>query len=446
LTRLAMRMLILAAFQIALVLVAVILAGALFGFGFYVRALSAEMALTQEHLVAALQRAPAARADARSGGEFVASQYLPGDVEVIVLDATSRVAVYRLRRANPQPIVSVRGRADLSGEPHASGLIARLALALATAFGLESRHAHVGDLYIIVTINDAMLAATVKSFLLPLAVTLLAVALLAVLIARTLTRQTMLPLQQAFAERDRANAAMRRFIADAGHQLRTPLTIVQGFIDILRRNPNEAPQERARILDTMFRQCRIMSELIEKLILLDRWQREQRVQAFEPIDVGVLVSDLIAPVADAHPQRQIRVRAREGLMAAIDPSELGHVVTNLVDNALKYTSGTIDVTVDGDAEFVTIDVRDEGPGIAPHHAARIFDRFYRGPRRDVEGSGLGLAIARRAVERAHGSLTLESDPVSGSRFSVRLPRIPGRSDGCATKSSGGNVSGNENRS
>jgi two-component system OmpR family sensor kinase len=250
---------------------------------------------------------------------------------------------------------------------------------------------------------------------------LLLATLCAALVARTLTRQTTLPLQEAFAQRDAANAAMRQFIADAGHQLRTPLTVVQGFIDIMRRGGGDDAAERERILGMMSRQSRIMGALIDKLILLERWQHADG-QPAEPIDVGVLVADLAAPLANAHPERRLDVSTEPGLLAAIDPTELGYVVNNLLDNALKYTGGEIDVLVRGDARAVTIEVRDRGPGLEPAEAPRIFDRFYRGAQRDVEGSGLGLAIAKRAVERAHGSISVESSRERGSRFVVRLPR------------------------
>ena len=115
---------------------------------------------------------------------------------------------------------------------------------------------------------------------------------------------------------------MRQFIADAGHQLRTPLTVVQGFIAILRRGGFESAADRERILDTMNDQSRIMGSLIDKLILLERWESPEAAPAAAPIDVGTLVADLVAPIADAHPDRQLRrLDARaEYLRRSIRPS------------------------------------------------------------------------------------------------------------------------------
>ena len=130
-------------------------------------------------------------------------------------------------------------------------------------------------------------------------------------------------MERAFAARDRANASMRQFIADAGHQLRTPLTVVQGFIAILRRGGMESAPDRDRILDTMNDQSRIMGSLIDKLILLERWENVEVPERLLPIDVGRLVADLVSPIADAHPDRSFAIAAEPGVLAAIDPTELG---------------------------------------------------------------------------------------------------------------------------
>lgn len=460
-TRLARRIQTLAAVEISLVLVAVLLAGMLLAFGFYIRTLSNELSGTMTQLRASLAR-EASLPNARAGGNFAASLLLGTGSEIIFLDANTRVTVYRLHRADARPVVTERSRGDLSGDPRASGPLAHVILGLATAFGLQSLFAHIGNLYIIVKSNDATLVSTVRSFFIPLLVTLVIAVTCGILIARALTRQALRPLddvtaalqrfasgdltpqliaaderhelgslavayngaieqmERAFAARDRANTSMRQFIADAGHQLRTPLTVVQGFIAILRRGGFDSPGDREHILDTMNDQSRIMGSLIDKLILLERWEGGEAADSVTPIDVGTLVADLVAPIADAHPERRFAVSTHAGVLAAIDPTELGYVVTNLTDNAVKYGLGEIEVRVDARDSRAVIEVADQGPGIPSTDAARVFDRFYRGSQREVPGSGLGLAIVKRAVERAHGSVSIESSP-HGSRFIVELP-------------------------
>jgi two-component system OmpR family sensor kinase len=227
-------------------------------------------------------------------------------------------------------------------------------------------------------------------------------------------------MERAFAERERVNASMRQFIADAGHQLRTPLTVIRGFLGILLRGELRTPSDRDRILETMSGQTQIMASLIEKLMLLEQWESGSAGEA-EPIDVGQLVSDVALPIAEANAGRELRIDAHPGPLAAIDPGDLTHAVTNLLDNAIKYSQGTINVGVYAENGSVGVDVVDEGPGIDPQAADHVFDRFYRGDNRDVPGSGLGLAIAKRAIERAGGTLTLRSN-MRGSRFTITLPR------------------------
>ncbi len=451
----------LAAIEISIVLAAVILAGALFAFGAYVRSVSNELSGTLVQLQTALMRT--SLPDARAGGVFAASLLLGSGSEIVFLDANTRVAVYRAHRTDPNPVVTVRPRGDLSGDPHPSGPLSRVILGLATAFGLQSLNAHLGNVYVVVKSNDAALVRTVTSFTLPLLIALALAVICATLVARTLTRQALRPLddvtaaltrfasgdltpqpiaaderhelgslaaayngaieqmERAFAARDRANTAIRQFIADAGHQLRTPLTVVQGFIAILRRGGIESAPDRDRILQTMNDQSRIMGALIDKLILLERWEGLQAAATAAPIDVGTLVADLISPIADAHPERHFEVSTQSGVLAAIDPTELGYVVTNLADNAVKYGEGDIAVRVSARDGTALIEVADRGPGIPSTDAARVFDRFYRGAQRDVSGSGLGLAIVKRAVERAGGTISLATSP-SGSHFTVQLPR------------------------
>jgi two-component system, OmpR family, sensor kinase len=460
-TRLARRLRSLAAVEISLVLVALIVLGALLGFWIYMRTIQNELTGTLNQLEVSLSRA--SLPSARAGGSFAASLLLGAGSEIVFLDANTRITVYRAHRSDAQPTVTIRRRGDLSGDPRPRGPLARVILGMATAFGLQPLFARAGNLYVIVRSNDGVLVSTVSSFFIPLLIALAIAITCGFLIARVLTRQALRPLdnvtaalqrfasgdltphtiaadeghelaelaaayngaidqlERAFAARDRANTAMRQFIADAGHQLRTPLTVVQGFIAILRRGGMESEPDRDRILDTMNDQSRIMGSLIDKLILLERWESPEAAAPAVPIDVGTLVADLVTPIADAHPDRHFVISTQAGILAMIDPTELGYVVTNLADNAVKYGVGEIAVRVRAQDSKAVIEVADEGPGIPSTDAVRVFDRFYRGTQRDVSGSGLGLAIVKRAVERAQGTISLDTSP-NGSRFTVLLPR------------------------
>ncbi|HEX3456517.1 MAG TPA: HAMP domain-containing sensor histidine kinase [Candidatus Baltobacteraceae bacterium] len=460
-SKLSRRIETLATIEIALVLAAIIIGGALLGFGAYIRTLSNEITGTMAQLQGAVARN--ALPNARAGGAFAGSLLLGSGSEIVFLDSNTRVTVYRMHRSDPRPAVKVRSRGDLSGDPVPSGALSQVILGMATAFGLASLRSHVGNLFVIVRANDATLVSTVQSFVVPLSLALVLAVACAVLVARALTRQALRPLEdvtgalqrfasgdltpqwvttesanelaplatayngaveqmeRAFDARDRANTSMRQFIADAGHQLRTPLTVVQGFIAILRRGGFDSPPDRDRILDTMNDQSRIMGSLIDKLILLERWESPESAEKPAPIDVGTLVGDLVAPIVDANPDRNFSVKTQPGILAEIDPTELGYVVTNLADNAVKYGLGEIGISVRAENSTAVIEVADRGPGIPSTDVTRVFDRFYRGAQRDVSGSGLGLAIVKRAVERAHGTIAIDTGP-NGSRFIVQLPR------------------------
>lgn len=228
---------------------------------------------------------------------------------------------------------------------------------------------------------------------------------------------------RALAERDAAEAKTHRFIADAGHQLRTPLTVLRGFVGILRKGQLRHPDDAPKLLEKAERQIALMAALIERMTLLENWHSAEP-PAGSPTDVGALVSEVVGSIAAANPERDVRIVADPGAIARLDAEELTYAITNLISNALKYArEGPIDVQVVSGKSTISIIFSDHGPGIAPEELPHVFDRFYRGTRRDVPGSGLGLAITKLAAERAGGTVAAESTPGKGARFTITLPRV-----------------------
>jgi signal transduction histidine kinase len=228
--------------------------------------------------------------------------------------------------------------------------------------------------------------------------------------------------QQAFVEREAAEAQIRQFVADAGHELRTPLTILLGYIDVLKRRAGDDDRSR-RIFDTIGIEGSRMRTLIDNLVLLAKLEGED-VRPVEPFDLTAMLQDDIVET-----RRVIAPNVRFDLDVAVDATIIGdrteiyEAIANVVDNAIKYAPGSpVAITVRAsDGSGVEIAIRDQGPGISASDREAIFDRFYRGDRRgEIEGSGLGLAIAKRAVERAGGSLTLGDSSPAGSTFIIRL--------------------------
>jgi len=229
----------------------------------------------------------------------------------------------------------------------------------------------------------------------------------------------------AFEERKNVELQMRQFIADAGHELRTPLTVVMGFIDVLRRRSAADPTTSARIFDTMLTESRRMRALIDKLIALARLENPQRRETAW-IDVADVAERVVTAMQALQTKPRITLAAEHGVVISGDEHELHEVISNLVENALKYAPlSPVEVAVRSEGGQAVVEVVDRGPGLSETERGRVFDRFYRGENRgDAEGSGLGLAIVKRAVERAGGEVSLESGPGQGCRFTIRLPREP----------------------
>jgi signal transduction histidine kinase len=226
----------------------------------------------------------------------------------------------------------------------------------------------------------------------------------------------------AFAEREAAEAQMRQFVADAGHELRTPLTIVLGYIDLLRRRVSDADERSKFIFSSIASEGRRMRTLVDNLVLLAKLEGED-TRLFEPFDVGDLVAEIVEVRRGLAPAVNFDVATRAAATAIADRDEVYEALANIIDNAIKYAPGSrirVESASPHDG-IVEISVADDGPGIPPEDREAIFERFFRGASRgEVEGSGLGLAIAKRAIERAGGSLRLDTSVARGTRFVIAL--------------------------
>ena len=225
----------------------------------------------------------------------------------------------------------------------------------------------------------------------------------------------------AFAERHQAETQMRQFVADAGHELRTPLTIVLGYIDLLRRRADAGDERSRRIFSSIGIEGARMRTLIDNLVLLARMEGED-VRPPEPFDLCPLLEEMVDARRLLHPGLPIALDCAVDATVIGNLDEIHEAIANVVDNAIKYAPGApIRIVADAADGGVEVTIADEGPGIHADDRESIFDRFFRGSMRgEVEGSGLGLAIAKRAVERAGGTLVLASSSEAGTTFALRL--------------------------
>jgi two-component system OmpR family sensor kinase len=220
---------------------------------------------------------------------------------------------------------------------------------------------------------------------------------------------------------------MRRFVADAGHELRAPLTVIIAYAEILAGGAAGDPtaaQALAAIRDEGGR----MRALVDKLILLARLETPPTPVPTRPVNLTLLaeqVRDGLRPLAG----ERVRVRATADHLVDGDEGELRDALGAIVENALVYApDGPIEIALDRegkDGRAIVLTVSDRGPGFAPDETERVFQRFYRGRdhARAPDGSGLGLAIARRAVERAGGTIAARTRPEGGAAVELRLTAL-----------------------
>ena len=216
------------------------------------------------------------------------------------------------------------------------------------------------------------------------------------------------------------------FVANASHELRSPLTVVAGYLETFSADPDIG--ELAGPIAEMRRQTDRMTRIIEDLLELSRFEANDGPIKGAPIDVAAMASSLRKDVLarPAHP-RQVDVSIESGASLIGDEAMVESAFANLVDNAAKYTpaDGSMQIRWWTDEEGGHFSVRDTGPGIPAEHLPRLTERFYRvdpGRSRDTGGSGLGLAIVKHALHRHGGRLEIDSSEGRGSTFTCHFPR------------------------
>ena len=225
-------------------------------------------------------------------------------------------------------------------------------------------------------------------------------------------------LNEMLARLETAFETQRRFVDDAGHELRTPITIVRGHLELLEDNPNERRETLELVMDELDRMARIVNDLL----VLAKWEQPDFL-AVDRVDVGALTDDVLAK-ASALGERRWQVDARAGATIVADRQRLTQALMQLAQNAAQHTADGDEIgfgTFVGEEE-ARLWVRDTGPGIPFEEQERVVDRFYRaGEGRRSDGAGLGLSIVE-AIARAHGGrLELSSVPGSGATFTIVLP-------------------------
>jgi two-component system, OmpR family, sensor kinase len=215
---------------------------------------------------------------------------------------------------------------------------------------------------------------------------------------------------------ERSVQAQREFVANASHQLRTPLTAMKLQIEgAITDAEDEAVRERLLAAD---REVDRLAEIVDRLLVMAR-EIEEGTSA--RVDVEEAARRAVDRWTERAAQRRSSLEVRgEGGTARADATDLDQIFDNLIDNATSYAPGEVTVETERSNGRVVVAVRDRGNGIPPEEVARITERFYRGKEAPAGGSGLGLAIARQLAEKWGGTLTVESSLGEGTRVEVTL--------------------------
>lgn len=258
------------------------------------------------------------------------------------------------------------------------------------------------------------------------------------------------------------------FLANASHELKTPLASLSGFIETLKGHARDDPKARDKFLDIMATQADRMSRLVSDLLSLSRIELNEHIPPAGRVDLARAAADVVDAVSVLSAERNVVVQLEDRETSAPvngDRDEILQVVQNLVDNAIKYSpaSGTVEIVIRPDIaldeasapwsggnrgvgatrlplvtpdretgqRYAAVTVRDHGPGLAREHLPRLTERFYRveGQKSgERQGTGLGLAIVKHIVNRHRGGLTVESAPGQGAAFTAYFPVVPRRDD------------------
>jgi signal transduction histidine kinase len=219
--------------------------------------------------------------------------------------------------------------------------------------------------------------------------------------------------------------ALRRFVADAAHQIHTPLTAVHADLELAASEP-DAPRQQM-FIERAMSQLKRLEILTNDLLDLSRLEAHALDEHRKPVDLVALVREISEAFASRAEQAGIAFNVEapdQRIPALINETQFRHAIGNLLDNAIKFTpeNGSITVSVHRDGDHVELAVNDTGIGIAAEDLPQLFNRFHRGRNAAAyPGSGLGLAIIKAIIDGHHGQISVQSSTSDGTRFALRVP-------------------------
>ncbi|MBD2704008.1 ATP-binding protein [Spirosoma sp. BT702] len=238
--------------------------------------------------------------------------------------------------------------------------------------------------------------------------------------------------QKEIDELKRLEQFRREFLADVSHELKTPIFAAQGFIHTLIDGAIDDEQVRDKFLAKAARSLDGLDALVKDLVALSQLETGEVKMSFERINLTHVTQEVfeqLEKVANAK-RTSLQLKSSPGgpVWVKADPQRINQVMTNLVENAVKYgnENGRVTVSLEEDKKHVMVSVRDDGPGIPPEHLSRIFERFYRVEKsrsKDRGGTGLGLAIVKHILNAHKAKITVMSKVDKGTTFRFKLERM-----------------------
>jgi two-component system, OmpR family, sensor kinase len=236
-------------------------------------------------------------------------------------------------------------------------------------------------------------------------------------------------IERAFADRTESEERLRSFLADASHELRTPLSSIRGYAELFRLGAAEDPAVLAQAMERIEAEARRMGGLVEDLLLLARLDELPETRRL-PVDLAELAANAVLDFGAIAPGRELRLDAPAPVIVRGDPDQLRQVLANLLRNAVIHTPSEAAIAVSAFAlgDRAVLEVRDDGPGLAPESLELVFERFWRtgaGRSRGRGGAGLGLAIVKAIVNAHHGQVTATNAAGGGAVFRLTLALLAG---------------------
>lgn len=236
-----------------------------------------------------------------------------------------------------------------------------------------------------------------------------------------LAGKSLVPVKKSFDDQ-------KQFIADASHELRSPLTVIQTSLDVLEIKEDQTIKENMKWINNISVECNNMSELISQLLMIAQADSDKLAFKLEKVNMSETtkeVTDLLRETADVKEIR-IKTKIQPDLILSGDKGKLSQLVRIFLDNAIKYSNNNSDiyVTLKTEKKSLILEVEDHGIGIAQEDIEKIFDRFYRcdeARTRTEGGNGLGLNIAQTIIDHYNGKINTFSTPGKGTKFQILLP-------------------------